>query len=76
MFVVHDVTTDTMIGPFELEDDAVSFTIEAGDLLNDISQELSIYEMVEPQQWAFDNLAVEIAETSPYYVHTKEEVNV
>ena len=76
MFVVHDVITDTMIGPFELEDDAVSFTVEASDILNDHSQELGIYELTEPQQWAFDNLAVEIATTSPYYVHTKEEVSV
>lgn len=61
MYLVHDSLTDTMVGPFYDEDAAMQFCMEAADLINDHHQNLDIYEVVEPQQWAFDNLAVEIA---------------
>ena len=61
MYVVLDTLTETMVGPFNSEEEAVQFSMEAADLINDHSQNLDIYELVEPQQWAFDNLAVEIA---------------
>lgn len=61
MFVVHDVLTETMIGTFDTEAEALQFTLEATDLLNDVGQPLEIYELTDPQDWAFDNLATEIA---------------
>lgn len=61
MYAVLDTLTGTMVGPFNDEEAAVQFSMEAADLINDHSQNLDIYELVEPQQWAFDNLAVEIA---------------
>jgi hypothetical protein len=60
MYVVHDTLTDTMVGPFTDENDAVQFLMEAEDLINDGSQLLVIFELVEAQQWALDNLAVEV----------------
>lgn len=60
MYVVHDELTGTMVGPFSSEEESVQFIMEAEDLLNDGGQNLSIYELVEPQQWALDNLAVEL----------------
>jgi hypothetical protein len=61
MYIVFDKLTDTLVGPFNEEEEAIQFSMEAADLINDHSQNLDIYEIVEPQQWALDNLAVEIA---------------
>lgn len=60
MYVVLDELTGSMIGPFSLEQEAVQFTMEAEDLLNDASQNLTIYQLEEPQEWAFSNLAQEV----------------
>lgn len=61
MYIVFDKLTETVVGPFNDEGEAIQFSMEAADLINDHSQNLDIYEIVEPQQWALDNLAVEIA---------------
>ena len=58
--------TSTMIGPFNTEDDAVSFQLHAGDLLSDVEsgQEFEIHELYTPQDWAFQNLDEEVATTT------------
>jgi hypothetical protein len=60
MYVVYDKLTETMVGPFNEEEPAVQFTLEASSLLNDGGNEFDIFELVEPTQWAFDNLTVEM----------------
>lgn len=60
MYIVHDTLTDTMIGPYQTEEDALRFLQEAADLLNDGDQFLAIYETVEAQEWALDNLATAV----------------
>jgi hypothetical protein len=66
MFIVLDVITSTMIGPFNTEDDAVAFQLHAGDLLSDVEngQEFEIHELYTPQDWAFQNLDEEVATTT------------
>jgi len=52
-----DVTTNTMIGPFESEEAAVLFQMHAADEINDKGQPLDIYECTDPMQWMLDNFA-------------------
>ena len=66
MYVVIDVITSTLIGPFDEEQEAVDFQLHASDLLADVdaSSELEIHELFTPQDWAFQNLDEEIASTA------------
>lgn len=66
MYIVLDVITSTLIGPFDNEQEAVDFQLHASDLLADVdsSSELEIHELFTPQDWAFQNLDEEIASTA------------
>lgn len=66
MYVVIDVITSTLIGPFDEEHEAVDFQLHASDLLADVDagSELEIHELFTPQDWAFQNLDEEIASTA------------
>ena len=66
MYVVIDVVTSTLIGPFEEEQEAVDFQLHASDLLADVDAgtELEIHELFTPQDWAFQNLDEEVATTT------------
>ena len=65
MYVVKDVITETLIGPFDAEQDAVDFQLHASDLLSDVDagSELEIHELFTAQDWAFQNLDEEVAST-------------
>ena len=57
MYIVIDTITHDAIGPFETDHDASIFTMEASDLLGDAdSSQFEIHELLEPQEWAFQNL--------------------
>ena len=57
MYIVIDTITQDAIGPFETDHDATIFTMEASDLLGDAdSSQFEILELLEPQEWAFQNL--------------------
>ena len=68
MYVVLDVITSTLIGPFNEEQEAVDFQLHASDLLADVDSgsELEIHELFTPQDWAFQNLDEEIASTAAF----------
>jgi hypothetical protein len=57
MYVVIDTITNDAIGPFETDHDATIFTMEAADLLGDAdTSQFDIYQFIEPQEWALNNL--------------------
>lgn len=51
MYIVWDALTETLIGPFNSYEDAQMFVIYTGD----ITAELTIEPVSEPQEWALDN---------------------
>jgi len=51
MCVVWDSVTETIIGPFNSYEDAQMFVL----LASDITAELTIEPVTEPQEWAMDN---------------------
>lgn len=57
MYIVLDTLTNDAIGPFDTDHDAYIFCQEAADLLadNDITN-FDIHELLEPQEWALNNL--------------------
>jgi hypothetical protein len=58
MWIVTDTITDSVIGPFESNEDATIFVMEAEHLVTNLGNpELFIAEVVDPQQWAMDNAA-------------------
>ena len=57
MFIVMDVTTSTVIGPFDSEDAAVMWQMHASDEINDANQDLDIYQLTDPMEWMLDNFA-------------------
>lgn len=60
MYAVMDTLVKTLIGPFDTEEEAVQFCMEADSLV--CGTDMEIYELTEPQQWAFDNLATEVVD--------------
>lgn len=57
MYVVLDTVTQDVIGPFETDHDASIFCLEAADLILDAdSSQFEIHQLLEPQEWAFQNL--------------------
>ncbi len=57
MYVVLDTVTQDVIGPFETDHDASIFSMEAADLILDAdSSQFEIHQLLEPQEWAFQNL--------------------
>lgn len=57
MYVVYDTVTNDVIGPFETDHDAAIFCLEAADLVADTdSSNFDILELLEPQEWALNNL--------------------
>lgn len=55
-----DVTTNTVIGPFDSEDAAVMWQMHAADELNDANQDLDIYQLTDPMEWMLDNFATPV----------------
>jgi len=60
MYAVMDTLIETLVGPFDTEEEAVQFVMEAESLV--CGTDMTIYELTEPKQWAFDNLAKEIVD--------------
>ena len=56
MYIVYDAITGTNVGPFETHEDAQMFLLHLDEeSLGSSVEELSIQEVVEPQQWWMDN---------------------
>lgn len=61
-YIMLDVTTNTVVGPFDTEDAAVMFQMHAAEEINDKTQQLDIYECTDPTQWMLDNFTVYVPE--------------
>lgn len=61
-YIVIDTLTDDAIGPFEQEEQAVQFVMEASDTLNDSGQTFTIYETMDVTEWLLNNTATNITE--------------
>jgi hypothetical protein len=61
-FIVIDTLTDDAIGPFEEEEQAIQFVMEASDVLNDSGQTFSIYQTTDVTEWLLNNTATNIKE--------------
>jgi len=61
-YIVIDTLTDDAIGPFEEEEQAVKFVMEASDVLNDSGQTFSIYQTTDVTEWLLNNTATNITE--------------
>lgn len=62
MYVIFDVTTNTLMGPFDTEESAVGFKVEAEAELNDSNQSLDLYQLTEPTEWMLDNFSTSVVE--------------
>jgi hypothetical protein len=62
-YIVMDTITCEAIGPFDNEQEAIDFTVEASLILAEDSVYLDIHQLLEPQEWAFDNMDEEDATT-------------
>jgi hypothetical protein len=66
MIVMLDVTTNTLVGPFETEEAAVEFKLNASEEINDPDQQLDLYELTSPLQWMLDNFtSVSLVDEAP-----------
>ena len=77
MYIVLDTLTNDAIGPFDTDHDAYIFCLEAADLLadNDVSN-FDIHQLLEPQEWALNNLADEDIDKVLIPSNTKETPKV
>lgn len=72
MFIMFDVTTNTVVGPFESEEAAVLFQLHASEEINDSNQQLDLYECVDPTQWMLDNFTVYVP-NGEYVIHQDDQ---
>jgi hypothetical protein len=56
-YIAKDILTQECIGPFETEDDALAFTLEASDILGEEGLAFDIHQIFEPIEWALNNNA-------------------
>lgn len=77
MYIVLDTLTNDAIGPFDTDHDAYIFCLEAADLVadSDISN-FDIHELLEPQEWALNNLDTEDMDKILTASNTKETPKV
>ena len=66
MYIIYDALSGTHFGPYESYDDAQIALLQIDEeALGSTTEELSIHEVVEPQQWYMDN-ALEFAVRAEY----------
>lgn len=56
MFIVHDEDSQSMIGPFEKHEDAISFVVKVEDVAKYNTSLLEVYYLTEPDEWIQDNM--------------------
>jgi len=56
MFIVHDEDSQSMIGPFEKHEDAISFVVKVEDVSKYNTSPLEVYYLTEPDEWIQDNM--------------------
>jgi hypothetical protein len=56
MFIVSDPDTQSMIGGFNTGEDASSFIAKVEEMSNHNILSLEVYEVVDSDEWLFDNM--------------------
>lgn len=56
MFILHDEDTQSMIGPFNTAEDAVSFVTKVEEMSNHNLSVLEVYDVVQPDEWLHENM--------------------
>jgi len=56
MFVVHDQDTQSIIGPFNTSEDAVSFMTKVEEMSQYNFSLIEVYDVQEPNEWLHDNM--------------------
>jgi len=56
MFVVHDQDTQSIIGPFNTSEDAVSFMTKVEEMSQYNFSLIEVYDVQEPNEWIHDNM--------------------
>ncbi|CAB4153317.1 hypothetical protein UFOVP621_93 [uncultured Caudovirales phage] len=56
MFIVNDPDTQSMIGGFNTNEDAISFIAKVESMSNHNITSLEVYEVVDADEWLFDNM--------------------
>jgi hypothetical protein len=56
MFVVHDQDTQSIIGPFNTGEDAVSFMTKVEEMSQYNFSLIEVYDVQEPNEWIHDNM--------------------
>jgi len=56
MFVVHDQDTQSIIGPFNTNEDAVSFMTKVEEMSQYNFSLIEVYDVQEPNEWLHDNM--------------------
>jgi len=56
MFVVHDEDSQSMIGPFDTSEDALSFIAKIEEMSRYGFSLVEVYDVVDPEEWMHDNM--------------------
>jgi hypothetical protein len=56
VFVVHDEDSQSMIGPFNTSEDAISFIAKVEDISKYNFSCIEVYDVNEPDEWIHDNM--------------------
>lgn len=68
MYVAIDILTQEAVGPFDTEEQALAFVVEASDALGDPGLSFDIHQLLEPIEWALNNNAETTVEEEPVNV--------